>query len=150
MKKIIKNIKPKNYDINYEYICPSCGYNHWLTSRETKTKGFRIACECGCILMPKIIKDIKIIYKKILPKNTQASISVDQSSGSKAEESIQLDKETLNDSVCILETYGFEKTEAIDLIKRAFEQTKNDNKIDLIKTALNLFGVSNASLVETN
>ncbi|MEB3202982.1 MAG: hypothetical protein VKK05_09255, partial [Synechococcus sp.] len=61
--KIIRNIKPKDYDINYEYICPKCGVNHWLTSRESKTKNFKIACDCGRILSPARIKKIIIIYE---------------------------------------------------------------------------------------
>jgi formylmethanofuran dehydrogenase subunit B len=136
-KKIVKNIKPKSYDINYEYICPLCGCNHWLTSIETKTKGFRVACDCGAILFPKVIKKIKIVYKIINLENTNKPAQDTTTSESTA---IVLDKSVANISCDTLEKYGFERSEALSLVEKAFDQIQVNDSVSLIKKALELLG----------
>jgi formylmethanofuran dehydrogenase subunit B len=136
-KKIVKNIKPKSYDINYEYICPLCGCNHWLTSIETKTKGFRVACDCGAILFPKVIKKIKIVYKIINVENTNKPA---QDTTTPESTAIVLDKSVANIASDTLEKYGFERSEALSLVEKAFDQIQVNDSVSLIKKALELLG----------
>jgi formylmethanofuran dehydrogenase subunit B len=137
-KKIVKNIKPKSYDINYEYICPLCGCNHWLTNIETKTKGFRVACDCGAILFPKVVKKIKIIYKTINVKSVKKTAK-DTETTTKSSD-IVLDKSIANSSCDTLEKYGFERSEALSLVEKAFAQIQVNDSVSLIKKALELLG----------
>jgi formylmethanofuran dehydrogenase subunit B len=136
-KKIVKNIKPKSYDINYEYICPLCGCNHWLTSIETKTKRFRVACDCGAILFPKAIKKIKIVYKIINVENTNKPA---QDTTTPESTAIVLDKSVANIACDTLEKYGFERSEALSLVEKAFDQIQVNDSVSLIKKALELLG----------
>ena len=141
-KKIVKNIKPKSYDINYEYICPLCGCNHWLTNTETKTKGFRVACDCGAILFPKVIKKIKIIYKII---NVESTTKTEKETKPQSSE-IVLDKSIANKACDTLEKYGFERSEALSLVEKAFDQIQVNDSVGLIKKALELFGVETCEI----
>lgn len=155
----IYNIKPKNHDISFEYICPECGVSHWLTSIEADTKLFKIACDCGLILIPARITDVKFKYHKYeqhQPANTKQheSTKAQQASDNSTLDTNQgeqiLSDETLLKTTAYLEDYGFEKAEANDLVKQSFAQIKSNNVLDLLRHTLQSLGASNnASLVET-
>lgn len=155
----IYNIKPKNHDISFEYICPECGVSHWLTSIEADTKLFKIACDCGLILIPARITDVKFKYHKY-EQHQQANTKQHESTKAKqVSDNSTLDTnqgeqilsdETLLKTTAYLEDYGFEKAEANDLVKQSFAQLKSNNVLDLLRHTLQSLGASNnASLVET-
>jgi|APGre2960657404_1045060.scaffolds.fasta_scaffold05667_6 transcription elongation factor Elf1 len=159
-KKIIYNIKPKSYDISYEFICPECGLNHWLTKVESKTKLFKIACDCGLIIVPVRIKNIKLNYekydrdhKRVKPEIQNSSNTTDNKNTTDSDpvsNDIILSDEVLNKSAEYLQNYGFEKSEAKDLIKKAFDEIKIDNPVALLKKALQLLGVNNGSFTQAD
>lgn len=145
-KKIVKHIKPKDYDISFEYICPECGVNHWLTKIEANTKLFKIACDCGLVLIPERIVGLKLKYsnkrKNKLQKQQQQQENNTTTNGMSEELLVRASKQ--------LESYGFEKLEAQELIRKAFDRTGSLNQLDLLRTALQSLGVNNATLVETD
>ena len=141
---MILNVKPKGYDISYEYICPNCGLNHWLTNTEAKTNKFKIACECNCIIIPAKIIGIKLKYKKYSSKQKVAPSSppVDPTK-TDHEESIEPLKNNILKIVSdSLQDYGFEKTEAEELIRKAYAETKIDDPVQLLKQVLQSLGVN--------
>jgi len=140
MKKIL-NVKPKNFDISYEYVCSECGLNHWLTNIETKTKNFKIACECGVILIPKRIKSIDIIYFK--PNKTKSKEKTKH-------KKFTIDKDILTKTCSCLETYGFEKQEVEPIVIQILENCGSIDQLELIKMVLKTFGEKNEQLIQTN
>jgi DNA-directed RNA polymerase subunit RPC12/RpoP len=155
----VYNIKPKNHDISFEYICPECGISHWLTSIEADTKLFKIACDCGLILIPARITDVKFKYHKYEQHQSTNSKQHESSRVAKASDSPTIntksDEEILSDETLLkttayLEDYGFEKIEANELVKQSFAQLKTNNVLDLLRHTLQSLGASNnASLIET-
>jgi DNA-directed RNA polymerase subunit RPC12/RpoP len=138
MKKIL-NIKPKNHSISYEYICSECGLNHWLSDIETKTKNFKIACECGVVLIPKRIKSIDIIYYE---KDNKAT--------TKKAKKFKIDQDLLEKTCCCLQTYGFEKEEIEPIVIQILEQHGTINQLELVKMVLKTFGEKNEQFFQTN
>lgn len=116
------NQKPIEIDASLKYQCPQCQTDHWLFLREAKTKNYKVVCECGCVFKPKTIKKLKLVYKKNKPQNNKLPI------------------DTLNQCVKILGDLGFDKSQSIDLINKAYEQTTSLDVTILIKTAITLFG----------
>lgn len=149
-KKTIINIKPINYDINYEYLCPRCGLNHWLTYVESQTNKFKIACDCGVILIPAQITNIKLKYKKYKQKNKPLHKSENKTLPEIVKDDITLSEHTLQIVSDALLEYGFEKSEAVTMVQKSFNELKTDNTVELLKHALKSLGVTNASFVETN
>lgn len=151
-KKTIFNIKPIGYDINYEYLCPKCGLNHWLTDTETKTNKFKIACDCGIIIIPAKITKIKFGYKKynITKKSRKPKQETKQNQETTETTKKTVSDQTLNKVSSLLQDYGFEQKEARELACKAFDDIQIDDVMELLKQALKSFGVNNASFVETN
>lgn len=159
-KKIIYNVKPKSYNISYEFICPECGLNHWLTKVESKTRLFKIACDCGLIIVPARIKNIKLNYeiydrdnKKVKPETKHTNNGTDTKdavdSSTVTNDNI-LSGDVLSKSSEYLQNYGFEKSEATELIKKAFDEIKIDNPVALLKKALQSLGVNNESFAQAD
>lgn len=116
MKKIKKNQKPIDIDAHFKYRCPDkkCGFDHWISLKESQTKNFKIVCDCGYVFKPKQIKILKVVYKSI--KITH-----------KAEETKVVDKpkipvDLLDSSVRLLIDYGFTKEESSLLIQEAYSK----------------------------
>jgi len=143
-KRTILNVKPKGHDISYEYICPNCGLNHWLTNTEAKTNRFKIACECNCIIIPAKIIGIKLKYKKYSSKEkVSTSIPPVDSPKTDHEELIEPLKDSILKIVSdSLQEYGFEKTEAEELIKQAYIETKINDPVQLLKQVLQSLGAN--------
>lgn len=149
IKKILK-AKPSSHDIHYEYICPNCGFNHWLSSVEASTKNYKIVCDCKSIIIPKPIKNIEIIYKEgkidFFSKENEennSSNSQEQSPETSTEsKKIKIDKKVLKQCTAILEQYGFEKKEASEMIKEIFDETKHQDVKILVKLAIQKIGVN--------
>ena len=145
-KRKISNIKPVSYEISFEYICPSCGYNHWVLEREVKLKGFRIICECDTIIKTKTIKKVNFVYaqnsfKPKAPvevvKPTETIKPVENTTKEETQEEPVLEHDVAERAAKNLISYGFEYQESLDKIHSAFKANGyDDNIVNLVKTAL--------------
>lgn len=124
MKK--KNQKPTEINAYFKYSCSkkSCSYQHWISFAEAKTKNFKIVCDCGSIIRPKLIKKIKISYVDSLKKS----------------HSPQLDGSIVREYTEVLCGYGFTPDESIKLINIAYAKMPNGSKREIIKLALTSTG----------
>lgn len=114
---IIKNQRPANLEAHLKYKCPNekCQYEHWLSLMETKTKNFKVVCECKTVFQPKRIKNIKVFYAKGAKNNI--------------------------DPVCrkatdILISYGFSAEEAKLAVDKAYLKNHKMSITSLIKQAI--------------
>jgi hypothetical protein len=152
-KRKISNIKPVSYEISFEYICPSCGYNHWVLEREVKLKGFRIICECDTIIKTKTIKKVNFVYSQnsfkpkapvedVKPTDTIKPVEntikpIENTTKEKPQEEPILDHNIAERAAKNLISYGFEYEESLDKIHSAFKTNDfNDDIVNLVKTAL--------------
>lgn len=153
-KKIV-DLKPVNTDVYCEYVCPLCGCNHWISQKEAGTPNFKIVCDCDAILQPKRIAGMKIKYL-LKKKKTQEEIKepepVEEVKEEKPEiesviiaeeKTIELDSQVLHKACENLIPYGFERKEAEDLIKEAFDECKKNDISILVKRSLQLLGNTN-------
>jgi hypothetical protein len=129
-KKTIRQVKPCDIDIHFKYKCSNeeCNIEHWLFLKESKTKNFKIVCECGNIYIPKRVSKLVIRYAGSLKQKHSTQ---------------KLSNNILQKCIKILDKYGFDKTESEKLIQQAFEQSKSEEIGSLIKLALQLFGGNN-------
>jgi hypothetical protein len=134
MKTIHKRLKPTNIDINLIYKCPTCSIDHWLTLKEAQEPKFIIVCYCGNKFKVKTIDNVSLKYKKSNKSESKAN-----------EDNIPID--ILNACCTILVGYGFEKKEAIDLIRKAYKKLSEDQRCisSIVKLSLTFFGESNGS-----
>lgn len=149
----IKNLKPINYDIHLEYLCPNnCGSRHWLSLKESQEKNFKIVCDCGAVFMPKPVKDINIKYRKCKKKKKKIDSSIMESAASPivAVDDLPLPdcqehtfdiNSLIEESIVTLCGFGFKKTEAKDLLLQSYHKQPTENSAQLIKqTLLDSFG----------
>ena len=132
----MRNQKPINLDVHLEYVCPNnkCLSIHWLSLLEAQTKNFKIVCDCGKIFYPKRVKDIKVLYhkhKKPIENKPESQVQPEP------------DYNFIDDAISTLIRFGFDKTEASDMINYQYEQTKETNPATLVKLSLGFFGVKN-------
>lgn len=132
-QQIQKNQKPTEYDIHIKYVCQVCDTKHWLSLKETQTKHYKIVCECGSIIKPKRIKDIKVIYNKT-KHQTNPEINKEE----KVEQTIPVD--LFKKCTRILIGYGYESTEAQDLITKCYLEFPTSSCSELIKQVLKYIG----------
>ena len=130
---IQKRQKPIDYDVHLKYRCSSCERDHWLSLAEAKTKNFKIVCECGLAIKPKLINQIKLIYHSS-HKSKLTTIKTEQ----KVEENVPVD--LLNKCTKILGDYGFEPSEAKKMVTKCFVEQPTSNCLELIKHVLTYFG----------
>jgi hypothetical protein len=135
MKTKIKKIqKPIDVDVHFKYRCPEpkCGYEHWLSLKESQTKNFKIVCDCGYVYKPKRISKIKIVYEDIqqTPKIEKPTES------NKVIEKPKIPVDFKNSCVKLLVSYGFTKDESISLCEKAFEKNPVTSSGLLIKYVL--------------
>lgn len=128
-KKITKNLKPTEIDAHIRYVCPDidCGFDHWISLRESQTKNFIIVCDCGLKIRPKTVKTIKIIYKKQIVKQKPKELPVD----------------TLKKCLKIMFDFGFVESEAEPLLIKAYTEHEIDDHMELVKKAIASIGVEN-------
>lgn len=123
-----KSQKPISLNLHLKYRCPNkdCGYDHWLSLKETQTKSFKVVCDCGCVFSPKRIDTVKVKYCKPIIKTTPQTVS---------HNSIVLDK-------CIkaLMNYGFSKDESQNLASKAHNMTGSEDLSLVMKKCLQLIG----------
>ena len=125
-----KNQKPTDYDIHLKYLCPDCGYSHWLSFLESSTKNYKIVCDCSCVFKVRTTQSFKIQYVKLQIKQTAVE--------NKTEPKQTIPQSILNSASAVLINYGFTKNESIDLIKKSFDKKPEQNVSSLVKTALEL------------
>lgn len=129
----IKNLRPIETDASFKYVCPNCSGEYWVSLRQVKCQQFVIVCDCDTVLKPKLVEQIKVIYKKKkqkLPLETTKSEDV-------------IDSEILDRCCKSLMSYGFDKEEATKLIQKAYNDTKNNDCATLVKMSLSNFGENN-------
>jgi len=132
--KTKKNQKPIDIDVHFKYRCPEskCGYEHWLSLKESQTKNFKIVCDCGYVYKPKRISKIKIVYEDI-----QKAPKVDKlTESNKVIEKPKIPVDFKNSCVKLLVSYGFTKDESISLCEKAFEKNPVTSSGLLIKYVL--------------
>lgn len=126
MKTIQKRLKPIDIDTHLKYECPHCSAIHWLTLKETQTKGFIIVCECNNVLRVQTVSKIKIAYRR----KTKKHKTVTQSN----------DVDIVGKCAKILINYGFETDEATALVEKAITVSKETDVVKIIKLCLSIFG----------
>ena len=127
MKTIHKNLKPTDTDIHIKYECPDCSAIHWLSLKETQTKGFVIVCDCDSVLKPKRIDTVKILYAKKTKNEPKTNTKNNRD-------------ELISKSIDVLSQYGFNKTESLELLDKALKQNDTSDIGELIKLCLTIFG----------
>jgi len=143
-KKILKNQKPIDFDAHFKYRCPekNCGYDHWISLNESKTKNFKVVCDCGTVFMPKTISKVKLVYKtknKIQPKSTNPP----EDSHTNFETKVPVD--IMDSCVTLLVGYGFTKEESSNLITNAYKNCESKEPASLIKFVLHNLEQSNVT-----
>jgi hypothetical protein len=152
MKTIQTKVKPINFDIHFEYLCPVCSSTrHWLSLNECKEKNFKVVCDCGGVFKPKRIKNIDIEYvtKPKLETKTDKPDLTEQPSKSQQIEDLPIPSdldfdldELINDCIVTLCGFGFEKEEARDILIDSYNKSPTKNSTQLVKqTLLDNFGV---------
>lgn len=154
--KTIKNQKPIRLETQLVYQCPmkACGLNHWIGLNAAKTKNYKIVCDCGCVFQPKLVKGLKIAYKKktTINKNQSAQSVVSDNADenkyetykqgydidSSTQESVhsRISEELLNKSIPVLIGYGFTKTESSEILTKVYKANPTDDVVELIRLAL--------------
>lgn len=139
--------KPIEIDAHLKYRCPKCGWDRWISLKESQAKNFKIVCDCNTIFKPKRIKSLNInYYNKIKKKQKEPQPS---SVISDATESVAkpidpvkplIDQSVLEKCSNILIQYGFTKNEANKLINRAYDKLMDNDIGSLIKTSLEIIG----------
>jgi len=133
-KKKQKSQKPIEIDAHFKYRCPqsNCGFDHWLSLKESQTKGFKVVCDCGYVFKPKRISKIKIIYANIqsAPKTEKPP------EPEKVIEKPKIPVDFKNTCVKLLVSYGFTKDESVSLCEKAFEKNPVTSSGLLIKYIL--------------
>lgn len=135
MIKTIKNQIPIDCDAHFKYVCPNpkCSIQHWQSLQQVKVKNYKIVCDCGCVIKPKQIKSINIIYVEDLEKPKEQNKIID------------ISEELLDKSAEILINYGFTKSEAVVMLKEAYIKSPTVECPILVKQALESFGVNNVN-----
>ena len=134
--KTKNKIKPVNYDLYLEYHCPDCGISHWLTLRESQTKGFKVVCVCDCVFGVKRINDIYIKYAR-----KKSDIKPEAKDNSTKD---LLDKDNLyRKCIATLSQYSFSEEEIGDIVKNTIDSDESSAIVDIVKACITKFGEKN-------
>ena len=140
MKTKKKNQKPIDIEANLKYRCPkpSCGFDHWLSLKESQAKGFKIVCDCGFVFKPKQISKLKIVYKE----NTKPIVKEDNSPIIKSTQPVpivevpKISVDFQQNCAKVLIGYGFTQSESMLLCEKAFEKNPINHIGSLVKYIL--------------
>lgn len=124
-------IKPVNHDMYLEYRCPECQASHWLTLKESQTKGFKVVCICDHVFQVKRIEDIKILY-----------VSKKQQDNSK-DTIINNTLDIYHKCIKVLEQYSFSEEEMRDIVKETVSMNQQASLVDMVKLCIAKFGEKN-------
>lgn len=126
-----KNLTPIDHDIHLKYICPTCGNIHWLSWNESKTKNFKIVCNCGEVLKVRRVESFKIEYSKKPKTETNTT------------KTTAIPTDLLKKSVKTLISYGFTESEASSMVSDSYNKNPINDLVLLIKQTLEYFGATN-------
>lgn len=137
-KKKITRLKPIEIDAHFRYECPDkgCRCDHWLSLKEAQTPNFKIVCDCGLVLRPKLIQKIKILYKKKPAKHESQKQSVEPTKPEIINNKRSLPTALKEESAKKLMYYGFTKEESELLCEKAFNLNETGQSSVLIKYIL--------------
>lgn len=121
MKK--KHQKPIEFDIHLKYRCTKCSQDHWLSYKEAQTKNFKVVCDCGRVFKVKRVKSFLLKYHSLTIEPKQKDKKV-------------IDNAILENCAKSLIGYGFTKSEAIDLIHKAYDKNPTNDCGLLVKESL--------------
>lgn len=124
----MKILRPTKIEGHLEYRCPNCSLEHWLTLRETQTKGFKVVCTCDTVFGVKTVDKLKIKYKNKPNPIDSTTQKVP-------------DIELVNKCMAALGSYGFEKSEIEPIVIDAIRNVKSQNILDIVKACIINFGV---------
>lgn len=164
IKKILENLKPIEYDIHFKYQC-KCGELHWLSLDEASEPDFIIVCECKKRIKVKPINRVVIKYKKqkFATLNfseekkdsesnhtdtivTQKEEQITETKNVCNEEKLinnELPNELLNTCSNLLVSFGYSKREAIDIIKKFYDDNPSIKYSIFVKQLLASLGRKN-------
>jgi hypothetical protein len=140
-----KNLKPIELDVNFKYRCPNteCGYFHWISLNEAKTKNFKIVCDCETIFKPKQISNVQITYVEVKINNENNSIEESTAKIAQADtdtddvidivEVVVIPETTKNKSIKLLIDYGFTESESKLFVEKAYGKLRDNNPVSLVK-----------------
>lgn len=137
-----KSPKPIETEAHFKYICDICGINHWASLKEASTKNFIIVCDCGNFFKVKRIKKIKILYRTI-KKKTEGINKQEEPKPQPIVSEKTIQPDLLKKSVVVLETFGFTKKEAEELLVRSYKENPIDDCLNLVKYSLSKLGETN-------
>lgn len=126
-KKIIKDIVHKSIDASFEFVCPVCNNTHWIFLREVQLKKFKIACECGSVLIPKQVKKLKTLY-------TTQKIS------KSTDEAVDKNIDIYAKCGTILGSYGYSDTEIQEMLNIAVAKLNTTDIKEIIKYCITFLG----------
>lgn len=135
MKTKKKNLKPTNIDCHLKYRCPdnNCGYDHWISFKEAKTKNFIVVCDCGNTFKVKTVKKIKLIYNQIEIKR------IDEQPEDK---NSKIPLELLDRCAKMMVGFGFTINESKTLLSDFYDKNKIDDPISLVKNTISNIGAT--------
>jgi hypothetical protein len=135
---INKNQKPTDVEVHIKYICPNkkCKFDHWISLKEAQTKNFKIVCDCSIVFSPKPIQKITIKYKRFKKKSI-----IPQDPAPITEYVIPED--LLSKSSKIMQTFGFKKPEADQMITEFFKNNPIYDFKQLVQNTLAFNGEKN-------
>lgn len=145
---IRKNQKPIDVEASFKYVCPNpkCGFDHWISLKEAKTKEFKIVCDCNFVFSPKRIKKIKIAYcddkNKIIDK-TSVPVPV-------AEKIHYISDALLSKASAVMIGFGFTKSESKNLIAEYYKKEPIEDYKLLVKNTLSKIGENNVEHNKTS
>ena len=144
MKTKKTKLKPIDIDVYLKYRCPNsdCNIDHWLSLKETKTKNFKVVCDCGTVFKPKKIAKLNIVYDN---KHTTTPIveSTKVVVKDHEQEKSSIPQDLLEKASKILSIYGFTDKESSEMVSEAYRQTQQTDIGILIKFILSSFGATN-------
>lgn len=120
-----KFISPIDVEAYIKYRCNNkkCEMDHWLSFSEAKTPNYKIVCDCGKTLRPKLVSKLKLVYHKKNKPNIQ---------------------DICDESYKVLSVYGFSKKECDHYISMALNKLQTNDIGSLVKEAIKIFGESHA------
>lgn len=140
-----KNVLPTEQDCSFKYTCPNCSNTHWLYAREVKIKNFKIACECGSVLIPKNISGIKAMYKDSTDMREHTETKPQKQKEQKPVivpppvPPLDIRKECAT----ILGTFGYSTLEINDVLEQAIGAIKHDYIKEVVNYSLKNLGDTN-------
>lgn len=130
----IKNQRPTEIEAHIKYVCPNkkCRNEHWLSYNETRTKNFKVVCDCSTVFSPKPIKKLSIIYHKKSIDTSKEKPKVDTTVIIEH----KIPQDILDKSSKIMQAFGFRKQEADNMLSEFYKTNPIDDYKQLVQNTL--------------